>query len=108
MRWTDEYVNFIQQNLDKTDNELTKLFNRKFNLNKKPVDVKRCRLRYIGKKRKRYHFYTEEEIDFLLNNNHLPKRQLTKLFNEKFHLKKTHTQLVQIIVQYKRRRNDGK
>lgn len=98
--WTAQHIQFIKKNLNKTDGQIVKLLNKEFDLNKSESDVKACRLRYIGKKRKGYHYYSQEELDFLKNNLDLPREQLIDLFNQQFHTKKTQIQLNQIIYKY--------
>ncbi|MDR2457614.1 MAG: hypothetical protein LBD41_03945 [Clostridiales Family XIII bacterium] len=79
---TDDQVKFLRQNFKLDRKELTRLFNKKFKQNKSVVSIYSW-LRRHGFAIKTNH-YSDEQIDFLRDNNQINPFKLTRLFNKKF------------------------
>jgi len=123
--YTEEKLNFLRQHYEQTDTtreELTQMFNEKFKLDKSVSAIIHTLKRYKILKDEKYQkvtirkyqrnvesAYTKEHADFIrknyTENPNMTRKELLKLFNEKFNLNVSIFILGYIMNRYKLRRN---
>ncbi|MDR2457613.1 MAG: hypothetical protein LBD41_03940 [Clostridiales Family XIII bacterium] len=81
-RVTGEQLKFLQKNVKLNRTDLTRLFNKKFKLNKSVQAI--CSLIYTHGLAINIKRYTEEQINFFKNNVKLSGPEFIRLFNKKF------------------------
>jgi AraC-like DNA-binding protein len=81
-RYTEDHINFFQNNFKLSGSEFIRLFNKTFAQNRTLGSIKYLRKKH-GVSAKRYVF-TEKQVEFLRKNINLNRTALTALFNKKF------------------------
>jgi hypothetical protein len=104
-KYNDKHIEFLKDiTPGRYNNEITKLFNEKFNMNVTEVAIKTLRAKHKIKSNvpTRKIIYTEEQLNYLrkLCKEGLFNKEITERFNNKFNLNKTESAIDNIRAKY--------
>lgn len=92
--FSEEQKQFLIENYDIPHKELLRQFNEKFGTDRDLMSIRNFGVRYGVKKE--IVSYSEEQIAFLKENDRIPRKVLTDMFNERFKVNKTYSQIAEL------------